>query len=58
MNDEIDKLRKEQIATVMPIIGILLDAWDGFPNDLKTDPGMEGFSKIMRQIDEAMERDD
>lgn len=29
------RLRKAQAARVMPIIGPLLDAWEGVPNDLR-----------------------
>jgi len=58
MNDENDKIRKAQVAAVMPIVGILLDAWDGLPNDLKSDPAMEHFSEIMAQLDNAMEGED
>lgn len=54
----LQRLRIAQIVKVMPVVGTLLDAWDGLPNDLKSDPGMEGFSKIMAQIDSAMEGDD
>ncbi len=55
MSDEIDELRKAQVVAVMPLIGILLDSWDGLPNDLKSDPGMEDFPKIMTRINGAME---
>ncbi|MBK5958065.1 hypothetical protein CCR97_08020 [Rhodoplanes elegans] len=29
-------LRAEQAARVMPLIGPLLDAWDGLPNDIRS----------------------
>lgn len=32
---EIDKLRAKQTRRVMPLIGPLLDAWEGTHNDLK-----------------------
>lgn len=32
---EIAQLRREQAQAVMPLIGPLLDAWDGMPNDEK-----------------------
>ncbi|KKM90919.1 hypothetical protein LCGC14_1233720 [marine sediment metagenome] len=56
--DEIERCRKDQAAAVMPIIGTLLDAWDGLPGDLRSDPGMEHFSEIIVQINDAMEGHD
>jgi hypothetical protein len=51
--DEPDRLRREQAATVMPLIGPLLDAWDGTPNDEKN-PDSTLF-RTMEKIARAME---
>ena len=32
---EVDRLRGKQAKTVMPLIGGLLDAWEGVPNDFR-----------------------
>jgi hypothetical protein len=50
---ELDLLRREQAAAVMPLIGPLLDAWDGMPNDEK-DPDSTLF-RVMEKIAAAME---
>lgn len=34
---EVETLRAAQAEAVMPMIGPLLDAWDGVPNDMKTE---------------------
>lgn len=52
---ERERLRREQAERVMPLIGPLLDAWDGMPNDEK-DPDSPLYA-LMVQIDRAMEGD-
>lgn len=47
--------RRRQTRKVIPLIGSLLDAWDGTPNDLKLDPGLDNLREIIQQIDNAME---
>lgn len=34
---EVERLRARQTKTVMPLIGGLLDAWEGVPNDFRCD---------------------
>lgn len=50
---EVDRLRREQSEAVMPLIGPLLDAWDGLPNDEKN-PDSTLFRTI-EKIARAME---
>lgn len=56
---EVDRLRAEQAAGVMPQIGPLLDAWDGMDNDTKA--GMRDdapdLAKALAAISRAMEGD-
>ena len=47
--------RRRQTRKVMPLIGPLLDAWDGTPNDIKSDDGIANVREIIAQIDAAME---
>ena len=47
--------RRRQTHKVMPLIGPLLDAWDGTPNDIKSDEGIANVREIIAQIDAAME---
>lgn len=53
---EMAELRRRQVASVMPLIGPLLDAWDGMPNDLKYDleDGAPDLVRIMRSINAVM----
>jgi hypothetical protein len=51
--EERDQLRRDQAERVMPLIGPLLDAWDGTPNDEK-DPDSTLF-RVMEKIARAME---
>lgn len=63
IDSEIEALRKEQAAAVMPLIGPLLDAWEGVPNDLRgeleelgdciaaIERGMDGESQSDREAD-------
>jgi hypothetical protein len=53
--NERDRLRAAQSKAVMPIIGSLLDAWDGLSNDLKSDPELEHFAQLMTKVHAAME---
>ena len=54
---ERDILRAEQSANVMPLIGPLLDAWDGLNNDTKGVLREEGpdLTKYLASINHAME---
>lgn len=51
------KLRKDQAKRVMPLIGPLMDAWDGMPNDVKDylEEQAERFTMAMHEIIEQME---
>ena len=51
-------IRRKQSRDVMPLIGILLDAWDDLPNDVKTDPELERLAAKIESIDHAMENAD
>lgn len=52
---ERERLRAAQSKAVMPLIGSLLDAWDGLSNDLKLDPELEHFARLMTKVHAAME---
>lgn len=56
-NSEIEALRKKQAEAVMPLIGNLLDQWDGMPNDLRDHihEVHEGFTQAVRDIEDGME---
>jgi hypothetical protein len=47
--------RKRQARKVMPMIGPLLDTWDGLPNDVKSLPELKELARCLRRIDNAME---
>lgn len=54
---ETDRLRREQSEAVMPLIGPLLDQWEGMSNDAKSslrweNPTLCGY---LDKIDAAME---
>lgn len=51
--EELAGLRRQQVATVMPLIGPLLDAWDGAPNDEKNPES--ALYRVMESIAAAME---
>lgn len=57
--DEVKHLRRGQAKTVMPLIGPLLDAWEGLPEDLRNE--IEGIAPTLaanlEAIDLAMEGD-
>ena len=57
--DKIDKERayerRRQAKTVMPLIGVLLDYWDGLPNDVKSDPELENIAEVIGKINDGME---
>lgn len=57
MATEIDRLRKRQSKAVMDLIGPLLDAWDGVPNDTKGVMEEEALDlcHYLRRISRAME---
>jgi hypothetical protein len=52
---ERDEGRKRQARKVMPLIGPLLDEWDGLPNDVSGNPELKGVRGIIRRIERAME---
>ena len=53
MSNEISKLRKAQAREVMPLIGPLLDSWNGLPNDMKDE--LEELGSHIQAIEYAME---
>jgi hypothetical protein len=54
-NSEITRLRKAQAKAVMPMIGPLLDAWEGLPNDFKDSEELEALNEHLSAINSAME---
>jgi hypothetical protein len=52
---EVEILRQEQAAAVMPLIGPLLDAWDGLPNDVKCDDELSGVRRSIGAISRGMD---
>lgn len=50
-----EQLRAAQVAATMPLIGPLLDAWDGLPNDLKCAEELSNLRKQIGEINMAME---
>lgn len=52
---EVARLRAEQAAAVMPLIGPLLDAWEQVPTDLRDE--LSDLAGIIAEIDAAMEGD-
>ena len=55
MANEIERLRKAQARAVMPLIGPLLDAWEGLPNDFKGSEELEELNNHLGAIATAME---
>jgi hypothetical protein len=53
--DTLELLRQEQAAAVMPLIGPLLDAWDGVPNDVAGDEGLAEVRKHIKRVARGME---
>ena len=47
-------LRGHQTRKVMPLIGPLLDAADGVPNDLRSDWALKELFRVLNQIHKAM----
>lgn len=60
--NEIDKeraaLRKAQAREVMPIIGPLLDAWRGLPNDVSDMDELTEVAGYMEALEQAMDADE
>lgn len=54
MATEIQRLRKEQAKAVMPLIGPLLDEWEGLPNDIRGLRELYAFSKHIEALYRAM----
>lgn len=52
---EVTKLREEQEKAVMPLIGPLLDAWEGLPGDLRCDTREFPLGEVLDKIQSAME---
>ncbi len=48
---------QRQRRRVMPLIGPLLDAWEGVPNDIKSDlhEHCEALHSLLNMINKAME---
>jgi len=57
---EIERLRRAQSRAVMPLIGPLLDAWEGLSNDAKGVLQLEAATlcEYLVEIDAAMDADD
>ena len=55
-----EHMRQKQASIVMPLIGPLLDAWDGLPNDELSAlrESAPNLCKKMDEISEAMENID
>lgn len=54
---ERQRLREAQAREVMPIIGPLLDAWRGLPNDVADMEELEEFSGFIDALEQAMDAD-
>jgi hypothetical protein len=56
---EIEKLRRQQAKSVMPLIGGLLDQWEGMSNDTKSSLRWDypTFCEYLDKINLAMEGD-
>lgn len=50
---ELEGLRNEQAKAVMPLIGPLLDAWEGVPNDMKCE--LEDLTEAIAAIERGMD---
>lgn len=57
MSKEIERLRKAQAKAVMPLIGPLLDAFEGLPNDFRSEmeEHAESLVQYLTDIESAME---
>lgn len=54
---ELEALRKAQVREVMPIIGPLLDAWQGLPNDVSDVDELMEVADYMEALEQAMDAD-
>jgi hypothetical protein len=54
---ERQQLRKAQASEVMPIIGPLLDCWQGLPNDVADMEELSELSGYMSALEDAMDAD-
>ena len=52
---ELESLRQLQAKAVMPLIGPLLDAWEGIPNDVIGAPELKEFRKHMEKLYRAID---
>lgn len=57
VEQERDALRKAQAREVMPIIGPLLDAWQGLPNDVSDVDELTEVAGYMEALEQAMDAD-
>jgi hypothetical protein len=55
MDTDMKRLREKQAESVMPLIGALLDAFDGLPNDIVTMDEMYSLANIISKIADRME---
>jgi hypothetical protein len=57
INKGLDKLRQQQAARVMPIVGGLLDAWEGTENDEKAalEQDFPHLCELLRALNNAVE---
>ena len=55
MNKERTRLRRLQAIAVMPLIGPMLDEWEGLPNDVRSDPELSRLALHINHINDAME---
>lgn len=51
------KLRREQAERVMPVVGAILDCWDGTPNDEKASfkEQFEHLHELLGRLEQAVE---
>ncbi len=51
---EREEICRQQADKTMPLIGPLLDAWDGIPNDVRYDEELAQVARILAAIESAM----
>jgi hypothetical protein len=51
---EVEQLRQAQSNEVMPLIGPMLDAWDGLYNDFAQSDELRGLARAVKAINRAM----
>jgi hypothetical protein len=55
ITNEIGRLRAAQAKAVMPLIGPMIDAFEGLPNDVACMDELEELSVAIEAINSAME---